>query len=292
MDRHVQPVGAAHLFEVVEPALTALALERVARIGEALEFLQHKARRDQRAAQKPRRADRLHPAVDDDIRVHQQRGFLHGLAREAHVGDQDAEFVAVAADGQHHAQVAEGRVDEQAQEPLALDRQVGEDVGGAQQRGSDQPEQQAQRGAGKQAQRQPLEQPVRQHEAEAEHQRRRHPEAQRAEALFADHGTDHGRGDDEKQPQQVDGRKRRHGTGERRKGEARKAVLLFADLPRKCMHETCRGVVPEHCAIEGASCFPVCSHGTPSPCLLCIRRGNGVPWLQTEPGSDETRSSG
>ena len=63
---------ARHLLDAVqdvEAAPAAVALQRIGRVGDELQFLQHELRHDQRAVQEPGLDDVGDAAVDDDARV-------------------------------------------------------------------------------------------------------------------------------------------------------------------------------------------------------------------------------
>ena len=137
---------ALHLLEPVQRGAAAFALQGIAGIGEALQFLEHEARDDERAAEEAGRADTGDAAVDDDVRVDEQRRVLHGGLAEAHIRDDEGEFVAVAADGEHHPDVAESGIDDQSANPLRLRWGHGEDAGGEEQFGKNEPDQQAEGG--------------------------------------------------------------------------------------------------------------------------------------------------
>ena len=102
-------------------------------------------------------------------------------------------------------EVTEPRVEQQADDPLAVARQVREDIGRAHERRREKPEQQPEGGAGKDAQRQPLEHPVDQHQREAENQSQHRPDNRRTETILSNRCTDDGSGDDEKRTEEIDG---------------------------------------------------------------------------------------
>src|SRR5207244_8570088 len=58
-----------NLLENVEPPAAAIALQRVGRIGDELQLLQHELRNHQRAVDEPGLAHVGDPAVDDHARV-------------------------------------------------------------------------------------------------------------------------------------------------------------------------------------------------------------------------------
>src|SRR5207248_328569 len=106
------------LVQNVEAAPAALALERVARIRQGLQFAQNKARDDERAAQKSCRAKIGNAAIDDDVCIYDDRLALRRLARETDIRNDEREFIAVAPHRQHHPEITEGAIDDEPRRPL------------------------------------------------------------------------------------------------------------------------------------------------------------------------------
>src|SRR5204862_4223674 len=68
-DHHLDARHLLNLLQNVEAAAAAVALHRVARIGDELQFLQHELRNHERAVDKPGFADVGDAPVDDDAGV-------------------------------------------------------------------------------------------------------------------------------------------------------------------------------------------------------------------------------
>src|SRR6476659_10530847 len=94
----------------IEAAPAALALNRIARIGQGLKFSQDESRDDQRPAQETAPDQVGDPTVDDDGGIDDERLVLGGLPRETHIRNNEGELVAVAAHGEHHPEIAERAV--------------------------------------------------------------------------------------------------------------------------------------------------------------------------------------
>ena len=165
------------------------------------------------------------PAVENDMRVDDQRRVLHGGAAEADVGDDEREFVAVAADGEHHAEVAERRIDDEADDPLDLRSRAGEEPRGEQELGEDEADEQPEGGRGKDAQRDAVHETVRQHHDEAEDRAERGADRSGAERVIADHQAHAGRESHEQRAEEIDRSNGRHGkSGESDIGTRAQAV--------------------------------------------------------------------
>ena len=94
------------------------------RIGQELELIQNKSRNNQGPAKKARRAQISDTPVNDDVRVNHERLVLSRFAGEAHIRDDEREFVTTAAHREHHAEITENRVNDQPDLPLGCFRLI------------------------------------------------------------------------------------------------------------------------------------------------------------------------
>ena len=120
-DRDVDAGHLLDLLEDVEAAAAAVALERVGRIGDELQLLQHELRDHERAVEKPGLADIGDPAVDDDAGIEDAVALLRpGVAEQADqpLGLQPLPFARAHDD----PEVGEDEQDEAVEEDDAADR--------------------------------------------------------------------------------------------------------------------------------------------------------------------------
>src|SRR5262249_34651049 len=86
-------------------AASAVALDLVAAVGDALQLLEHKARHDQLGVDNPRITNIGNPAIDDDTRVQHQRPGPFNLFGELDIRNNEAELL-FRLHRQRHAEVA------------------------------------------------------------------------------------------------------------------------------------------------------------------------------------------
>ncbi len=119
MPRHL-----LHLLQDVEPATAAVALHRVRRVGDQLQFLEHELRDHQRAVEKAGLADVGHAAVDDHAGVEDAVAALGaGAAEQADQARRLEPFALAAA--QHQPEVRQGEQHERVEERDAVVLGVG-----------------------------------------------------------------------------------------------------------------------------------------------------------------------
>ena len=111
-------VELQHL-EHFQAAPSARPLHVVGRIGDVLQFVEHKPRDDEHRIEKPRRAHFLNATVDDDVRIEQHQPLGLVLPHELHVGDHEIELV-LGALGDHHRQVGADDVHDDLRDQLRL----------------------------------------------------------------------------------------------------------------------------------------------------------------------------
>ena len=102
-----------------EAAPAALAFDRIARIRQGLQFAENKSRHNQRPAEKTGRAKIGDAAIDNHIGVDDERLALRRFAGEADIRNDEGEFIAAAAHGQHHAEISESGNKQSAARPIA-----------------------------------------------------------------------------------------------------------------------------------------------------------------------------
>ena len=100
----------------VETAAPAVPLQRVGRISDVLQFLQHELRHDQRAVEKSGFDDVRNAAVDDDARVENAVPLLRAGVTEEGQELRGLEPL-TSAGSEHEAQVREHQDDQTVQEP-------------------------------------------------------------------------------------------------------------------------------------------------------------------------------
>ena len=129
-DHHLDAGHLLNLLEDVEPAAAAVALERIGRIGDELQLLQHELRDDERAVDEAGLADVGDAAVDDHARVENLVAALRaGGAEQADQPRRLEPFAVLAAE--HQAEVRQHDQHEAVQELDPAIAGVGPEQAGA-----------------------------------------------------------------------------------------------------------------------------------------------------------------
>ena len=111
---------SAQVFEALEAAPAALAFDRVLGVGEQVEFIEHEPRHDERGLEEAGLADGGQAAVDEDVGVDQQALLLDAFLAKTDVRDEQGEFLAVRAQRERDAEKAEGAINDDLKDLLAL----------------------------------------------------------------------------------------------------------------------------------------------------------------------------
>src|SRR5438552_15258608 len=83
------------------------------RIRQQLQFIQNKSRYDERAAEESGPAKIGDATVNDDVGIDHEWLMLRHFAGEAHIRNDEREFVATAPDRQHHSEIAKKSINNQ-----------------------------------------------------------------------------------------------------------------------------------------------------------------------------------
>ena len=118
VDRQLHFARTLELIQNFQTATAALAFCRIVRIREQLQLIQNKSRHNQRATEKSSSAKICDATINDDIGINDERLMLGRLTGEAHVRDDEREFVATAPHGQHHAEITKDCVNDELDRPL------------------------------------------------------------------------------------------------------------------------------------------------------------------------------
>ena len=127
-----------------------------------MQFAEDEAWDNKRAADETGGAKVRNPAIDDDAGVEHKRLMFHCLAGKTDIRDNERELVAIAAHGQHHAEIGEGGVYNQPYYPLRRFGLEAQHFRGCKQIGKNKPEQESERRRRKSAQGNSLQQPINQ----------------------------------------------------------------------------------------------------------------------------------
>src|SRR5712691_9468822 len=87
---------ALKIVQNLETAPAALALGRIARIGERLQLAQDKSRHDQRATEKTGCAKLGDASIDNDVGIENKRLVLSGFTGETDIWDDERKLIAIA----------------------------------------------------------------------------------------------------------------------------------------------------------------------------------------------------
>ena len=118
MNRDFDFARTLELIQNFQTAPAAFAFGRVVRIRQQLQFIQNKSRYDERAAKESGRAKIGDATVDDDVGIDHERLMLGHFASEAHIRNDEREFIATAPHRQHHSEIAKKRIHNQTGGPL------------------------------------------------------------------------------------------------------------------------------------------------------------------------------
>ena len=166
---HFDARVVADAFEQFEAATTALAAHRVGGVGDELKFVQHELGHHDDALDEASFDQFRDASVDDDAGVEHDVVLGLALGFEADIGNDEGEILLVPAHGQHHAQVAEGEEQREADDPARLGvRAIDEHLVLIDERGDQCSEQQPEGGGGEGAQGKSLEHVVDADEQSAE----------------------------------------------------------------------------------------------------------------------------
>src|SRR5205085_9585640 len=101
-----------------ETATAAVPLHWFAGIGQSLQFAEDETRDNERSADEAGGPKVSYPPVDDHVTVEDKRLTFHCLASKTDIRNDEREFVAIAPHRQHHAEIGESGVNNEADNPL------------------------------------------------------------------------------------------------------------------------------------------------------------------------------
>ena len=124
--------ASPEVFQAFQAAAAAFAFDEVRGIREHMKFIENESRDDERIFEKPSFANAREAAIDQDIGVDEQALFFDAFLPEAHVRDEQGEFLAVGAQGEGDAKESESAINSDLKNLLALS--LGLDVAGLEER--------------------------------------------------------------------------------------------------------------------------------------------------------------
>src|SRR3989338_2418620 len=117
MDVYIRGGVFLHVLKKFQPPASTAAFDIVAGISQALEFVQDQTRHNQTAAQKPGLKNIRDTPVDDGAGVQKHHHRLEVLALEAHIRDDEVEFV-LASQRHDRAQIRKNKHQDHTQDGL------------------------------------------------------------------------------------------------------------------------------------------------------------------------------
>ena len=124
--------ASPEVFQAFQTAAATFAFDEIRGISEEVKFIEDEPRDDERIFEKPSLANAWEAAIDQDVGIDEQALFFDAFLPEAHVRDEQGEFLAVGAQGEGDAKESESAINSDLKNLLALS--LGLDVAGLEER--------------------------------------------------------------------------------------------------------------------------------------------------------------